>query len=713
MFALLPSWLRRWRRPTGLAVTAAIPTLVSIFLFWWGLHHYQHWELLLRRGELATGNFLRHHGRPAEVRPELVFLGIDDQSLKLDALWPEEIEASPALKMMSEGKGPLNWSREVYARLLDRLMAAGARLVVFDMVFPNPGTGDDAFRAALDRYRGRVIVGAQFVQTPGDESWQGPSSSLIADTVHDPRVGYITYRPDLDGAIRTLIFSTTQMAYNDRPPQPDDPVYDSLVAGALRQLGHVDLIPAGGQPQLFRYTVDGWNYPTHPFWEVFSDPAWEHNYQNGAFFKDKIILVGAAAPILHDFQPTPYGEIPGPQLHLQALAAALSRDFLRLTDISTDFVLIAAAGLLAWGVGLYVRPPLARLGAFAGTSVAFVAVLQWLYNRFGLMPLSFTPLLVFNLGGLSGLVGEYAVERAEKTRIRGVLDRLVSRDIVRELLADRDRYTQLVRGQRRCVTVLFSDIRGFTALSEGAEDPTAFVAQLNEYLTEMVDIVFKHRGTLDKFIGDSVMAVWGSVHTEGASADASQAVAAAVEMRERLGVLNAGWVAGGRQTFAVGIGVNYGEVIVGGLGSEKSKMEISIVGDAVNTASRLEGLTKEYGLDLLVGETVAQRVSDVFRLRTVDRVRVKGKAKPTEVMTVIGPLTEVPSEQREIMLADYEDAILLYRRRQFADAAALLESCLRDAPDDGLVRLYLTRCQEFLVQAPSTDWDAVRLMTSK
>ncbi len=642
-----------------------------------------------------------------------MFLGIDDASLRLDGLWPEEIAASPALKMMSEGKGPLNFSREVYALLLDRLMTAGARVVVFDMIFPNPGSGDEAFRAALDRYRGRVVVGAQFVQTANGESWQGPSGTLIVDAEHDPRVGYTTYRPDLDGAIRTLLFRTTSAAYNNRPSQPGDPVYDSLAASALRQLGHEDLIPPGEQPQLFRYTVDGWNYPTHPFWEIFSDSTWEHNYQNGSFFKDKIVVVGATAPILHDFQPTPYGEVPGSQLHLQALAAALAHDFLRLTDISTDFVLIGLAALLAWGVGLSVRSPLVRLGAFVGISLAFVAVLQWLYNHSGLMPLAFTPLLVFNTGGLSGLIGEYAVERAEKARIRGVLDRLVSKDIVRELLADREHYTQLVRGQRRCVTVLFSDIRGFTALSESAEDPTAFVAQLNEYLTEMVDIVFKHRGTLDKFIGDSVMAVWGSVRTEGAAADACQAVAAALEMRERLGVLNTRWAASARQTLAVGIGINFGEVIVGGLGSEKSKMEISVVGDAVNIASRLEGLTKEYSLDLLVGESIAQRVSDTFRLRTVDRVRVRGKAKPTEIMTVLGPLTEVPSESREILLADYEDAILLYRRRQFADAAALLESCLRAAPEDGLILLYLTRCREYLAQAPAADWDAVRLMTTK
>ena len=137
------------------------------------------------------------------------------------------------------------------------------------------------------------------------------------------------------------------------------------------------------------------------------------------------------------------------------------------------------------------------------------------------------------------------------------------------------------------------------------------------------------------------------------------------------------------------------------------------MGDAVNLASRLEGLTKDYGLDLLVGESVARRVSETFRLRTVDLVRVKGKKKPAEVMTVIGPLSEVPPEAQEILFADYEDAILLYRRREFGGAARLLEECSRKDPADYLTAFYLERCQDLMAEAPAPDWDGVRLMKTK
>ena len=727
MFLSVFRWLRgRVRRPIGLALAALLPTLGIGGLFWYEATSPRPWEYLLRRGELTAGNFLRKHGRPAELRPDLVFLGVDDATLKLDGLWPEEIEGSRALQLIHASKGFEHWPREIQALVLDRLVSAGARLVIFDMVFPNPGLGDDALRAALDRHRGQALVGASFTHTEivsgtqvvravHDDSWQGPSPTLVAEPADDPRVGYVNYKTDLDGAVRTLFYRTTQAAYNGRRSQPDEPVYRSLVAGALKQIGREDLIPAGLGPKMFRYTrhANDGDYPAHPLWEIFSDDLWKQNYRGGEFFRDKIVIVGAASAILHDVISTPAGEIPGPALHLQALGAALNRDYLTMPGRWTWGALFAGAGVLAWVVGVRVRPPLWRLGTFAAVGAAFLGVLQWLYSHGGLMPLAFTPLLIFGVGGLGGLVGEYAVERAEKARVRGVLDRLVSKDIVRELLRDRDRYAQLVRGQRRPVTVLFSDVRGFTTLSEKAEDPAAFIAQLNEYLAEMVDAVFQHRGTLDKFIGDAVMAVWGSMHTEGEGADACQAVAAALEMRARLAALNARWTLAGKMTLSVGIGVNFGEVIVGGLGSENSKMEITVMGDAVNTASRLEGLTKDYGVDLLVGEGVAARVSETFRLRTVDRVQVMGKTRPTEVMTVVGPLADTVAPEREEALADYEDAILRYRRRDFAGAAELLENCLRATPDDRLAALYLDRCKEWLVKAPAEGWDGVRLMTTK
>ena len=416
---------------------------------------------------------------------------------------------------------------------------------------------------------------------------------------------------------------------------------------------------------------------------------------------------------MHDFHETPMSTMPGPTLHLNALGAALARDYLHSAPLWIDLLLIALAGALSWGISVLVRPPLPRQGVIALGALAYFLLVIWLYNSHGVLMAVFTPTLCFFVGGIGGLVGEFVAERAEKAHVRGVLDRLVSKDIVRELLEDRDSYRSLVKGTRRPVTVFFSDVRDFTTLSEAAEDPQAFIAQLNEYLGEMVDIVFKYRGTVDKFIGDAVMAVWGSMHTEGPEKDAVLAVEAALEMRERLAQLNKKWTVEGKQTLAFGMGLNAGEVIVGGLGNENNKMEITVMGDAVNLASRLEGLTKTYKLELIIGETVARLVSGKFRLRTVDLVRVKGKKKPAEIMTVEWRLSEQGSEAREEFLAGYEDALLLYRRREFAGAKRCLEKCLETVPNDYLVSYYLHLCDDYLAAAPAEDWDGVRLMTSK
>ena len=320
-------WLRGWlRRPAGLGLAAAVPTLLLGWLYCHEMTTPEPWDLsLLQHGEMAADTSLGSYGRPAALRPDMVFLGLDDATLNLDGLWPDEIEASPALKLISQGKKAWNFSREVYALLLDRLVSAGARLVIFDTVFPGANEGDAAFRAALDRYRDHVVIASQFLEGKYRAGFQQPSTSLIPDPTDDRRVGYASYRPDFDGVIREVSFRTSLEAYNGRAPQPGDVVYSSLVARALGQLGRADLIPADGQPRKFRYSDlrHGADYDPHPLWEVFSDATWKQNYQDGAFFKDKIIMVGAAAPTLHDVQPTPYGEIPGPALHLQALAAAL------------------------------------------------------------------------------------------------------------------------------------------------------------------------------------------------------------------------------------------------------------------------------------------------------------------------------------------------------------------------------------------------------
>ena len=321
-----------------------------------------------------------------------------------------------------------------------------------------------------------------------------------------------------------------------------------------------------------------------------------------------------------------------------------------------------------------------------------------------------SPLLALVSSGASFSIIEQVVERMEKAKLRRTFERYVSKDIVKELVDNPEGWLNATKGQRKPITVLFSDVRGFTTLTENAADPHALVAQLNEYFDEMVEIVFANKGTLDKFIGDAVMAHWGSITTEGVTTDVRRAVATAVRMRKTLALLNPQWKTRGMLELHVGIGVNMGEAIVGNLGS-KEKAEVSVIGDAVNLASRLEGVTKQYHIDLCIGENVALLVREFFILRSLDLIVVKGKTKPVAIFAVLDERS--PGVSDPAWLARHEEAVKLYRKGDFAAAEAAWREVLAQAPGDGIAETFIARCAELQASPPVGKWDGVFEMKSK
>jgi adenylate cyclase len=215
-----------------------------------------------------------------------------------------------------------------------------------------------------------------------------------------------------------------------------------------------------------------------------------------------------------------------------------------------------------------------------------------------------------NISVLLGMVYDFSSEHLEKTRLRRTLERYVSRDVVHELVDRPQEYGETLGGVVRPAAILFSDIRSYSAVTRTSA-PQTLVTQLNEYFTAMVDCVFQHGGTLDKFIGDALMAVWGTLHSEGARHDAISATRAALLMSEKLGELNARWRARGWTELRIGIGINYGEVIVGNVGSPQ-RMEFTVIGDAVNQSWRLQELTKKHQTSIILSPSVALLVADEF-----------------------------------------------------------------------------------------------------
>ena len=241
-------------------------------------------------------------------------------------------------------------------------------------------------------------------------------------------------------------------------------------------------------------------------------------------------------------------------------------------------------------------------------------------------------------------------------------------------------------------------------------DADKLVAQLNEYFLEMVGTVLKEGGTLQKFIGDAIMAAWGDTHSESLETDAQRAVSAALQMRGALAKLNERWKnEKDRPKLSIGIGVNHGDVIVGNIGHPQ-RMEFTVLGDGVNLAARLESATKQFHADILIGEQTEQLTREKFIFRTVDLLTVKGKTKPVEVFALLNDR----SQPAPAWLEKYEGAVKLYRNRKFGEAARLFETARKEIGiKDYLCEMYIERCEVYLEEPPPTDWDGSYTLTEK
>jgi adenylate cyclase len=241
------------------------------------------------------------------------------------------------------------------------------------------------------------------------------------------------------------------------------------------------------------------------------------------------------------------------------------------------------------------------------------------------------------------------------------------------------------------------------------------VKQLNEYLSRMVTHVFDNGGTLDKFIGDAIMAVWGNVSSRGVAEDAKAAVRTALGMRTSLRKLNEQWRAEGKTELKFGLGVNHGEAVVGNIGSYEphERLDPTVIGDAVNLASRLEGLTRIYGVDILLGEAACDLVRDEFHLRTVARAQVKGKSEPADICALIAARKDDVDLEFLKWLKVYEEGIRKFRERDFTEAKILFSRFLEFYPEDNLAKMYLDRALEYEQAPPDEAWNAVEIFKKK
>jgi adenylate cyclase len=348
-------------------------------------------------------------------------------------------------------------------------------------------------------------------------------------------------------------------------------------------------------------------------------------------FKDRHVFIGTSAAGLKDIYPSPFGgpAMPGVHMHAATVDDVLSQRFMRKASPVVDLMTTGAAALIA-GVSAVALP----VGWAVALVIALGGLLVWAATAAigaGVWVALVPPVLALAIATFGGTAWQYFVEGRQKRLMKQLFGRYVSPDVFAHLVADPS--LAHLGGHRREMTVLFSDIRGFTAASEKAT-PEEVVAQLNEYFSAMVAVLFRHHGTLDKFVGDMVMGLFGAPVKDPRHAD--HAVAAALEMVTELEKLNAGWKAQGRPTVEIGIGINSGEMIAGNIGSD-TVMSYTVIGDAVNLGSRLESATKEHGAKILISDAVKQKLTIPVETREIGAITVKGKAQSVVVHAVIPP----------------------------------------------------------------------------
>ncbi len=684
------------------------------------------------------------------VDERVVIVDIDDKSLQTEGRWP--------------------WPREKMARLQANLFEQyGAAAVGYDIVFSEPDLSSGLpvlealaakelkdqplFAGMIEQLRPRLdydglmaeslgkgmsVLGYYFNVNQGAERiailpkplfTQDQLGGLGGDFMHAqgyggalPRLlekataaGFYNSLPDNDGVIRRMpVMINYQTGYYASLP--------IMLTRAAMDAKDIKLVNPGGDG-FNRYLphaldIDGLKVPFDAQGGVLVPYRKPGSYRfvsatdvisgqtPASEIEGRVVLVGTTAPGLADIRVTPVSEVfPGVEIHASLMSGILDQNLKwkprQITTLNVAIVVILG---IAIGILLPMTTPMIAAFATLGFLVLVIGLDVWAWNALNMeFPLGAPMVTVLGMFVVNMSYG-FFVETRAKGQITKLFGQYVPKELVEEMSRDPDRYN--LKGESREMSVLFSDIRDFTSISEGL--PAASLAEmLNFYLSSMTRIVQQRRGTIDKYIGDAIMAFWGAPVSD--PNHARDAIQAAMQMQRDLDELNPQMKLKGWPEIKIGIGVNSGKMSVGNMGSE-FRMAYTVMADAVNLASRLEGLTKQYGLGILVGEEAVALCPDIEFMK-VDVVRVKGKLHP---VTIFEPLGE--KEQVDVAAIkrkqDFEQARAAYLVQNFDEAEDILRKANKRHPGK-LYEVYLERIAHFREIPPPAEWDGVFTFTSK
>jgi adenylate cyclase len=567
---------------------------------------------LLSPLELAAGDLLFRLRGPLDQESATVMVAIDDASFtNNDLQWP--------------------WPRDYIAQIIDNIASGQPKVIAIDIFFyePSDPEADAALAQAIADAGNVILVNDISVQTGSAFALQQLNRPIPELDEAAATLGLTNFPRDADGTVRRLLAfqvhneqSYYSWAMHSARMYLDEDTFQRVSPDEVR-IGDRSVTL---QSQYLQVNLGGpaQSVPIYSAYQVADgliDPE---------RFAGKIVIIGATSESLHDTYPTAFGSeppMPGAEINAHAIDTILDGRFIRIINPPFPLLLALLAALVGTGLVLRLRP-LAGLGTVVALLLVYSIIATILFAQARLRLPMTAPLLAVGLTFVAGTSINLYEEQRQRAHVHSLFSRYVAPAAIDQMLTQPESYA--LRGQRREMSILFSDIRGFTTISEKL-DPDEVVEILNEYLSAMTEIVFKYEGIIDKFEGDAILAVYNAPLT--IENHATKAVQSAVEMMERLTVLQAKWAAQGKEQLEIGVGINTGLAFVGNIGSMQ-RMDYTVIGDTVNLASRLETLTKERGIPILFTEATRDQLDPSIKTRFVATANVKGRAQPVNLYTV-------------------------------------------------------------------------------
>ncbi len=636
------------------------------------------------------------------------------------------------------------WPREFYAALVRYLTKAGARVIAFDIEFSQPDfdrlnvdaiESDKAFAEAL-KENGRSLLAVYLSESDSatslDTSVHGKHFLRVTDAHRhaiptyqsaeaplpmfqegSAKLGVVNFQSDRDGIARRVPL----LCKLGEKYLPYFGLGCFLLSKGITNLDSLlERIPVANDGTFLLYWYGkGGPQGAFKYYPIAALIASAIKVEQGEVpdialdeLRDKHVIIGASAAGLLDFKPTPFTPLepyPGMEIHATMLANLLNAHYLWQPPRWAEYLLAACLALVA-AVSFFLS---------SRVSVSVVLTLAWIllylavaYLLFVFMrwwvPVAF-PLTALALVFALSAVISYATEGSQKRELRKVFNRYLSPRVIDSIIANPDEVE--LGGKEIEATVFFSDIEGFTSISETLS-PKELVRFLNEYFTVTSRIILDREAMVDKYIGDAIMAIFGAPIPK--DLHAASACLTALEIQRQLRAFYEKKSAD-LPHFQTRIGLNTGKMVIGNIGSEMH-LDYTVIGDAVNLASRLEGVNKEYGTNIIISESTYQQAKDLIEARELDYLRVKGKAIPIRIYELLcekGGLS--PMEQEKV--ERFAEALSLYRKQQWEKAIKCFEEILKRFPDDGPSKTYIRRCQMLAEETLPEDWDGVYVMKTK